>query len=58
MAACSSGNDCRLYVVIDCATSHPRLVRVRDPFGKLLANSRSSNTYAVNVEVLYGAAER
>ena len=57
MAACSSGNDYRLYVVIDCATSHPRLVRVRDPFGKLLANSRSSNTYAVNVEALYGAAE-
>ena len=57
MAACSSGNDYRLYVVIDCATSHPRLVRVRDPFGKLLANSRLSNGYAVNVEALYGAAE-
>ena len=26
-----------LYVVFDCATPRPRLVRVQDPFGKLLA---------------------
>ena len=54
-AACNLRCDYCLYVVFDCATSHPRLVR--DPFGKLLASSRSSNSYTVNVEALYGAAE-
>ena len=56
-AACNLRNDYWLYVVFDCATSHPRLVRVRDPFGKLLANSRASNSYTVNAEALYAAAE-
>ncbi len=56
-AACNLRGDYWLYVVFDCATPHPRLVRVRDPFGKLLANSRSSDSYTVNVEALYGAAE-
>ena len=28
-----------LYAVYDCATPRPRLVRVRDPFGKLLVRS-------------------
>ena len=35
-AACNRRDDYWLYVVFDCATPHPRLVRVRDPFGKLL----------------------
>ena len=56
-AACNHRNDYWLYVVFDCATSHPRLVRVRDPFDRLLANSRTSNSFTVNVEALYGAAE-
>ena len=56
-AACNLRDDYWLYVVFDCATSHPRLVRVRDPFGKLLADSRSLDSYTVNVEALYGAAE-
>ena len=56
-AACNLRGDYWLYVVFDCATPHPRLVRVRDPFGKLLANSKSSNSYTVNVEALYEAAE-
>ena len=55
--ACNLRDDYWLYVVFDCATSHPRLIRVRDPFDKLLANSRSSNSVTVNVEALYGAAE-
>ncbi len=29
-----------LYVVYDCATPNPRLVRVRDPFGNLLAKAK------------------
>ena len=56
-AACNQRNDYWLYVVFDCATPHPRLIRVRDPFGKLLANSRASNSYTVNAESLYAAAE-
>ena len=55
--ACNLRDDYWLYVVFDCATSHPRLIRVRDPFDKLLASSRSSNSVTVNVEALYGAAE-
>lgn len=31
-----------LYAVYDCATSTPRLVRVQDPFGSLLARSKGS----------------
>ncbi len=31
-----------LYVVYDCATPAPRLVRVRDPFGSLLAKAKGS----------------
>ena len=57
-AACNLRGDYWLYVVFDCATSHPRLVRVRDPFGKLLANNHTSNSYTVNAEALYGAAEQ
>jgi len=29
-----------LYVVYDCATAHPRLLRVRDPFVKLLVRAK------------------
>ncbi|MXW18733.1 MAG: DUF3883 domain-containing protein, partial [Gemmatimonadetes bacterium] len=36
-AACNLGEDYWLYVVLDCATSAPHLVRVRDPFTKLVA---------------------
>jgi len=31
-----------LYVVYDCATPAPRLVRVQDPFGNLLAKAKGS----------------
>jgi len=31
-----------LYVVYDCATPAPRLVRVQDPFGALLAKAKGS----------------
>ncbi|MDE0077705.1 MAG: helicase-related protein [Caldilineaceae bacterium] len=56
-AACNLRGDYWLYVVFACATDLPRLVRVRDPFGKLLASSRTSNSYTVDAEALYGAAE-
>jgi len=31
-----------LYAVFDCGTSRPRLLRVQDPFGKLVAKARGS----------------
>lgn len=40
--ACNLRERYWLYVVYDCATPNPRLVRVRDPFGKLLAKAKGS----------------
>jgi hypothetical protein len=31
-----------LYVVFDCATPQPRLIKVQDPFGRLLAKAKGS----------------
>ena len=44
-----------LYVVLDCATPRPRLVRIFDPFGRLLARRRGS--VSVSLGELLGAAE-
>ncbi len=40
--ACNLRDGYWLYVVFDCATPNPRLVRVRDPFGALLAKTKGS----------------
>jgi superfamily II DNA or RNA helicase/DNA-binding XRE family transcriptional regulator len=40
--ACNLRDDYWLYVVYDCATPKPRLVRVQDPFGSLLAKAKGS----------------
>ena len=55
--ACNLRSQYWLYVVFDCATAHPRLVRICDPFGKLLTKSRESTTYAVSPRALEEAAE-
>ena len=47
-----------LYVVFDCATPGPRLVRVRDPFRRLLAKSRESSAWVVSAQSLIDAAEQ
>ena len=39
-AACNLRDRYWLYVVFDCATPRPRLVKVRDPFGRLLATAK------------------
>jgi len=39
--ACNLRGGYWLYAVFDCATPHPRLVRVRDPFAKLLEIGRA-----------------
>lgn len=51
------GDRYRLYVVFDCATPAPRLVRVRDPFGRLLVKSRESSAWVVSAQSLIDAAE-
>ncbi len=35
-----------LFVVYDCATPNPRLLRVQDPFGRLLAKAKGSMVIA------------
>lgn len=37
--ACNLRDEYWLHVMFDCATAHPRLVRVQDPFAKLLVKS-------------------
>ena len=55
--ACNLRDGYWLYVVFDCATPHPRLVRVRDPFAKLLARGRESVAYTISPAELIEAAE-
>jgi superfamily II DNA or RNA helicase/transcriptional regulator with XRE-family HTH domain len=38
--ACNHRDGYWLYVVYGCATAHPQLIRVQDPFGKLLVGPR------------------
>jgi hypothetical protein len=49
--ACNRGDRYWLYAVYDCASLHPRLVRVQDPFRKLLAHVKGSLVIATR-EVL------
>jgi hypothetical protein len=40
--ACNLRDRYWLYVAFDCAPARPRLMRVQDPFGKLLAKAKGS----------------
>jgi superfamily II DNA or RNA helicase len=53
--ACNQRDRYWLYVVFDCATSHPRLLRVRDPFGKLIA--KQSGRVTIKSDHLWEASE-
>ena len=55
--ACKLGNRYWLYVVLDCAASEPELLRVRDPFRKLLASERMRAQFDVPLGSLIEAAE-
>ena len=55
--ACNLGAGYWLYVVFDCGTPAPCLVRVRDPFNKLLAKERETKAYAISAKSLVDAAE-
>ena len=43
-----------LYVVNDCATSAPRLIRIQDPWGRLMAKVRG---YVLDEKMIFNAAE-
>ncbi len=53
--ACTLSDKYWLYVVYDCATANPRLVRVQNPFGKLLAKVHGG--VIINASEVYAAAE-
>ena len=48
--ACNLGEQYWLYVVFDCATPRPVLVRVQDPFAKLLATMRQSAAFVISAK--------
>ena len=54
-AACHLGDEFWLYVVYSCATSNPQLVRIRDPFNRLLAEI--TTRLRISVTEVMGAAE-
>ncbi len=54
--ACNHRDRYWLYVVYDCATPFPRLVRVRDPFGKLIVRARKR--VVIDPQEILAAAER
>lgn len=52
--ACNLRDGYWLYAVYDCATPSPRLVKVQDPFGRLLAKSKGSILIAPTLVVAVG----
>ena len=53
--ACNERQRYWLYVVFDCGTEHPRLLRVRDPFGKLIVKAKGS--VSIKEKALFEAEE-
>ena len=52
------GDQYWLYVVFDCATPAPTLVRVQNPFDKLLAKHRASSMFTIAAAALMKVMER
>ena len=46
-----------LYVVLDCATRNPTLLRIQDPVRHLIASRRSSAAFSISAAALRQAAE-
>jgi len=46
--ACNHRDRYWLYVVFDCGTAHPRLVQVRDPFGRLVVKLKGNVLISAN----------
>ena len=51
------GDSYWLYVVLDCATSRPTLLRIQNPVRHLLASRRSSAAFSISAAALRDAAE-
>ena len=56
--ACHLGNRYWLYAVLDCATSNPYLVRVQNPFERLLARAQGSSVFTISAGQLLAAADQ
>ena len=46
-----------LYVVLDCATPTPTLLRIQDPARQLIASRRSAAAFSISAAALHHAAE-
>lgn len=55
--SCTQRDRYWLYVVFDCGTSDPRLVRIRDPFGALLAKRQGGVVISAK-QILEAAVDR
>src|SRR6266511_391621 len=53
--ACNVRERYWLYVVYDCASPHPRLLRVQDPFSKLIVKAKGGVT--IDESEVFSAAE-
>ena len=53
--ACNLRDRYWLYVVYDCASPHPRLLRVQDPFAALLVRARGG--VVIDEQDVFAAAE-
>ncbi|MCG3126042.1 MAG: RNA polymerase-associated protein RapA [Phycisphaerae bacterium] len=53
--ACNLRDGYWLYVVFNCASQHPQVTRVRDPFGKLLV--RAKGGVVIDESAIFAAAE-
>ena len=53
--ACNQRGRYWLYVVYDCGTPHPRLLRVQDPFGKLVVKAKGG--VRIDESAIFDAAE-
>jgi hypothetical protein len=54
--ACNLRDRYWLYVVYDCASLRPRVLRVQDPFGKLIAKAKGS--VIIDDRDIFDAAEK
>jgi len=53
--ACTQRDRYWLYAVFDCGSPHPRLLRVQDPFGKLIVTAKGS--VRIDGSAIFQAAE-
>ena len=56
--ACNLGEQYWLYVVFDCATATPELMRVQDPFNTLIASPLQSVAFSISAAAVAEAAQK